>query len=239
MGNVRLQPVVSKSKRENIMSQIRYLPENGGQGFIDVIQTSEMSNPQGGRKAFPGYLKVNYLGIKVLNGKQRDYFIPYEGKYKDREMSVTRKSDGGSYLVTGNILPAAKVIFNPVKANLWYGEGTSRVGPIFAQGSSPNIPGSTSLRDGVYEISVPDEPHNWGDPYMSESSYARLWYPIPIDQDRDGKNDDRFIHCGENSGGCVTVRDVPQWTGIGKYLYNRRLRDGVIGTITVNSSYTG
>jgi hypothetical protein len=201
-----------------------------------------MQNAAGGRIALPGYLKVNYLGIKVLNGKQRDYFIPYEGKWKDRELSVTRKSDGGSYLVTGYILGAAKIIFNPVKANLWYGEGSSRVGPIFTQGSG--TVDSTPLRDGVYELSVPDEPHlDLNNPrhqeYLAQSSYARLWYPIPADQDGNGKDDERFLHCGAVSAGCVTVRDIPQWTGICKYLYNRRLRDGVIGTITVNSSYTG
>jgi hypothetical protein len=225
------------------MPEIRYLPEDGGQGFIDVLKTSEMSNPETkGIVAFPGYLKVNDLGIKVLNGKKRDYFIPYEGIHKDREMSVTRKSDGGSYLVTGYILGPAKIIFNPVKANLWYGEGSARVGPIFAQGST--IQGVAPLRDGVYELSVPDEPHL--DPrypnyqrYLAQSSYARVWYPIPADQNRDGIDDERFLHCGDASAGCVTVRDVPQWTGIYKYLYNRRLRDGVIGTITVNSSYTG
>jgi hypothetical protein len=224
--------------------EIRYLPEIDGSGFITVVKTSEMSNSEQGKTAFPGYLKVNYLGIKILNGKQRDYFIPYEGKHKDREMSITRKSDGGSYLVTGNILGPAKIIFNPVKANLWYGEGSTRVGPIFAQGSSPLVIGSTPLRDGVYELSVPDEPHLnpiWPNyyRYLEQSSYARVWYPIPADQNRDGVPDERFLHCGDVSGGCVTVRDVPQWTAIYKYLYNRRSRDGVIGTITVNSNYTG
>jgi hypothetical protein len=186
------------------MPEIRYLPENGGQGFVDVRMTATGNNII----TLPGYLKLNYLGIKILNGQQRDYFIPYEGKWKDRELSVARKSDGGSYLVTGNILGAAKIIFNPVKANLWYGEGSSRVGPIFAQGSGTLD--STPLRDGVYEFSVPDEPHNDGNAYLPQSNYARLWYPIPLDQNQDGVPDERFLHCGNISGGCVTVRDVPQ-----------------------------
>jgi hypothetical protein len=214
------------------MSGVRYLPEQGGQGFIDVRVTTT-----GAIIALPGYLKLNYLGIKVLNGQQRDYFIPYEGISKNRELSVARKSDGGSYLVTGNILGPAKIIFNPVKANLWYGEGSSRVGPIFAQGTT--IQGVAPLKDGVYEMSVPDEPHNDGDYYLSQSSYARLWYPIPADQNRDGRDDERFLHCGNASAGCIAVKDLPQWTAIYRYLYNRRLRDGVIGTITVDSRYTG
>jgi hypothetical protein len=214
------------------MPEIRYLPEQGGGGFVDVRLTAT-----GEIVALPGYLKLNYTGERVLDGKKRDYFIPYEGKWKNRELSITRKSDGGSYLVTGNILGAAKLIFNPVKANLWYGEGSARIGPIFAQGSG--TVDSTPLRDGVYELSVPDEPHIGGDGYLSKSSYARLWYPIPLDQDRDGVPDERYLHCGSISAGCVTVKDIPQWTGIYKYLYNRRLRDGVIGTVTVSSSYTG
>jgi hypothetical protein len=210
------------------MPEIRYLPEQGGQGFVDVIPAST-----GKTIALPGYLKLNYLGERLVDGKKRDYFIPYEGKWKNRELSITRKSDGGSYLVTGNILGPAKIIFNPVKANLWYGEGSSRVGPIFVQGSGTL--NSKPLRDGVHELSVPDEPHLdltniFHQEYLVESSYARLWYPIPADQDGDGKDDERFLHCGDISAGCVTVKDIPKWTGICKYLYNRRLRNGVIGT---------
>jgi hypothetical protein len=218
------------------MPEIRYLPENGGQGFIDVIQTSEMSNPiTGGRIAFPGYLKVNYLGIKVLNGKQRDYFIPYEGKWKDRELSVTRKSNGGPYLVTGNIVGAARIVVNPVKANLWYGAGSDQVGPVFAQIDTGN-----PIPDGVYEFSVPDEAHrDYGTRYLADTPYALVWYPIPFDKNRDGKDDARYLHCGSVSAGCITVRDFNYWTKLYNYLYNRRLRDGVVGTITVDSRYTG
>lgn len=218
------------------MPEIRYLPENGGQGFIDVIQTSEIQNPiTGGRIAFPGYLKVNYLGIKVLNGKQRDYFIPYEGKWKNRELSVTRKSDGGSYLVTGNIVGAARIVVNPVKANLWYGAGSDQVSPVFAQIDTGN-----PIPDGVYEFSVPDEAHrDYGAQYLADTPYALVWYPIPFDKNRDGKDDARYLHCGNVSEGCITVRDFNYWTKLYSYLYKRRLRDGVIGTITVDSRYTG
>jgi hypothetical protein len=213
------------------VSTVRYLPEQGGQGFVDVRVSST-----GEIVAFPGYLKVNYLGIRILNGKQRDYFIPYEGKWKGRELSITRKNDGGSYLVTGNILGAAKVIFNPIRANLWYGEGSTKVGPIFTQGSSTS---GVPLRDGVYEFSVPDEPHRIAETYLSATSYALVWYPIPLDQNQDGIPDDRYLHCGFRSAGCVTVKDIPYWTNIYRYLYNRRLRDGVIGILTVDSRYTG
>jgi hypothetical protein len=205
---------------------IRYLPEQTGNGFIDVILSAT-----GERKAFPGYLKLNYL----RTANNRDYFIPYEGKWKNREMSVTRKSDGGSYLVEGYILGAARIVVNPVKANLWFGTGSEQVGPIFTQIDTRN-----PIPDGIYELSVPDEPHvEYGTQYLPKTPYALAWYPIPLDKNQDGKDDARYLHCGNVSEGCVTVKDFDYWTKLYKYLYNRRLRDGVVGKLTVDSQYTG
>ena len=205
---------------------VRYLPEQGGQGFVDVIMTAT-----GERIALPGYLKINYLRTR----NNRDYFIPYEGKWKNRELSITRKPDGGSYLVYGYIRSAAQVILNPAKANIWYGTGRNRVGPIFAQ-----IDSSNQIPDGTYDLSVPDEAHrDYGEQYLSQSSYSMVWFPIPLDKDRDGRDDERFLHCGRVSEGCATVRDLNYWTRIYKYLYNRRLRQGVVGTITIDSRFAG
>ncbi len=130
---------------------------------------------------------------------------------------------------------AAKIIVNPVKANLWYGTGSERVGPIFTQIDTGN-----SIPDGIYELSVPDEPHpDAGTQYLSETPYALVWYPIPFDKNKDGADDARYLHCGRVSAGCATVRDFNYWTKLYKYLHNRRLRDGVVGTITVDSGYAG
>jgi hypothetical protein len=205
---------------------IRYLPEQGGQGFVDVIVSST-----GERIALPGYLKSNY--IKIANN--RDYFIPYEGKWKDQELSITRKPDGESYLIEGKILAAARIVVNPTTAKLWYGAVGSEVGPVFAE-IDPQKP----LPDGEYNLSVPDEPHrDFGDQYLNQTSYAMVWYPIPADINQDGIEDDRFLHCGRVSAGCITVRDFSYWTKLHKYLYNRRLRDDVVGIITIDSQYTG
>lgn len=205
---------------------IRYLPEQGGQGFVDVIVSSN-----GERIPLPGYLKSNY--IKIANN--RDYFIPYEGKWKDQELSITRKPDGESYLIEGKVLEAARIVVNPAKEKLWYGAVGSEVGPVFAQ----LFPGNP-LPDGVYNLAVPDEPHrDFGAKYLNETPYAMVWYPIPADINQDGIEDDRFLHCGNVSAGCVTVRDVKHWTKLHRYLYNRRLKDGFVGIVTIDSQYTG
>jgi hypothetical protein len=199
---------------------IRYPPEQGGQGFVDVIASSN-----GARIALPGYLKVNY--IRTTNN--RDYFIPHEGKWKDRELSITRKSDGGSYLVKGRILKAAIIVVNPKTVRLWYGAVGSEVGPIFTQ-----IDPENPLPDGEYKLAVPDEAHrDFGEQYLAQTPYAMVWYPIPYDALV------RYLHCGRRSLGCITIRDIEQWTKIYKYLYNRRLSDDVVGTVVIDSEYEG
>jgi hypothetical protein len=198
---------------------IRYLPEQDDQGFVDVIVIST-----GARIALPGYLKVNY--IRTTNN--RDYFIPYEGKWKNQELSITRKpDDGGSYLVKGRILNAARIVVNPKTARLWYGAVGSQVGPIFAQ-----IDPENPLPDGEYKLSVPDEAHrDFGEQYLDRTQYAMVWYPVIADALN------RYLHCGRVSEGCITVRDIEQWTKIYRYLYNHRLSDDVVGIITINSQY--
>jgi hypothetical protein len=205
---------------------IRYLPEQGGQGFVDVIVTST-----GETIALPGYLKSNY--IKIANN--RDYFIPYEGKWKDQELSITRKPDGESYLTEGKVLGAARIVVNPTTARLWYGAVGSQVSPVVVE-IDPQKP----LPDGVYNLSVPDEPHrDFGAKYLDKTPYAMVWYPIPADINQDGIEDDRFLHCGNVSAGCITVRDFSYWTKLYKYLYNRRLKDGFVGVVTIDSQYKG
>jgi len=66
-----------------------------------------------------------------------------------------------------------------------------------------------------------------------------VWYPILFDANRGGIEGDRFLHCGETSARCITVIDVKHWTKLDNYLYDRRLRDSLVGTIAINSQYVG
>jgi hypothetical protein len=183
---------------------IKFLTQADGKGWILVKRSRDNKQVQ-----LPHYLKVNYL--KTQNN--RDYFISYEGlDFKDTEFSVTRKSDGSSYLVEGKHLPSAKVIFNPRTTHLWYGEGSYEVGPVWA----------------VYV--------EYGDRYLAETPYARCWFRIR----QGGANNlnTRYLHCGDRSDGCITVRDFPYWTKIYNYLFNHRKGDGLsVGTITFNRYY--
>jgi hypothetical protein len=174
-------------------------------------------------------LKVNYL--RTTNN--RDYFIPYESlDHKDTEFSVTRKSDGTSYLVDGQLLPSATVTFNPRTSHVWYGSGSYQVGPIWAVIQNDPLP------DGTYDLELPDYPHrDYGQPYLPESPYALVWFRIRPDGVKNTLNT-RYLHTGSRSNGCVTVKDVPYWTKFYNYLFNHRKGDNLsVGTITINSYY--
>ncbi|MBW4616140.1 MAG: hypothetical protein KME21_23275 [Desmonostoc vinosum HA7617-LM4] len=203
---------------------VKFLTQADGKGWTLVKRSRDNQQVQ-----LPHYLKVNYLRME----NNRDYFIPYESlDHKDTEFSVTRKSDGSSYLVDGQHLPSATVIFNPKTTHLWYGTGSYQVGPIWAV-FTPN----PDLPDGTYDLEIPDYPHvEFGDAYLAQTPYARCWFRIR----KGGANtlDTRFLHTGSVSDGCVTVKDVPYWTKIYNYLFNHRKGDGLsVGTIIFNRYY--
>jgi hypothetical protein len=203
---------------------VKFLTQADGKGWI-LCQRSRDNQLEN----LPHYLKVNYLET-ISN---RDYFIPYEAlDRKDRKYSVARKSDGSSYLVDGQHLSSATVVFNPKTNHLWYGTGSYQVGPVWTV-FTPN----PDLPDGTYDLEIPDYPHvEFGDKYLSQTPYTRCWFRIR----KGGANtlDTRFLHCGDASDGCVTVRDIPYWTKIYNYLFNHRKGDSFsVGTITLNRYY--
>jgi hypothetical protein len=76
-------------------------------------------------------------------------------------------------------------------------------------------------------LEIPDEVHNLGNAYISQSRVATTWFRV-------GHSGDRFLHTGHVSLGCTTVTDVPKWTEIYNYLIRRRKGDlKSVGTIQV------
>jgi hypothetical protein len=203
---------------------IKFLTQADGYGWTMVVRSRDQK-----LVSLPHYLKVNYL----RTANNRDYFIPYEGlSFKDTEFNVARKADGSSYLVDGKHLPAAKVIFNPRTTHLWYGEDSYQIGPVWAI-FTPR----PDLADGTYDLEIPDYPHvEFGDKYLSQTPYARCWFRIL----KGGANniDTRYLHPGQISDGCVTVKDLPYWTKLYNYLFNHRKGDSLsVGTITFDRNY--
>jgi hypothetical protein len=203
---------------------VKYLTQENGKGWTQCLRSRD-----GNWFNLPHYLKVNYL----RTANKRDYFIPYESTYANSEFSAARNpKDGSSYLVDGQHLPAARVVFNPRTNHLWYGEGSYEVGPVYAV-FTPN----PDLPDGTWDLEIPDYDHvEYGTPYLSGTPYALVWFRIR----QGGSNtlSTRYLHPGNRSDGCVTVKDLPYWTKIYNYLFNHRKGDGMsVGTITFNRYY--
>jgi hypothetical protein len=147
----------------------------------------------GGEVSLPQFLKV-----RVQNKKDgREYFEILEGANKGQRANVSVRSDGGSYLVkTAGHLPTASVRFNRDQQALWYGER----GPFNA--FSGEFDSFTRVPTGLYRLQIPFAPSSETRPeYYRYTDYHKTWFRLGTDP-----IGSRFLHVGEISEGCVTVR---------------------------------
>lgn len=188
----------------------KHVTNADGKGWLIVKWSDGSTVP-----ALPQFLLVD--SIKTEGG--RDYFKVLEGPRLGKEASVKRKSDGGSYLGTGNPTEsAATVKFNRTTGQLWYGDS----GPIKATTQAGN-----PAPLGLHDIEIPDEVHRMGEPYQIDSPFATTWFRV-------GHAGDRYLHPGRVSAGCVTVTDTKKWTDVYNCLIKRRKGDNKsVGTIEV------
>lgn len=185
------------------------------QGWLTVKRESDDE-----RVSLPHHLKVNYR----RTAQRRDYFEALEGVHKGVDFSVTWTPYDTSYLMPyAPRFGAGRVRFNRRTNQLWY---PGYAGPITAITST-----TKPVPRGTFDLQIPDHPHAFGRPYLDRSPYTTAWFRI-LTGPRD-EMDDRYLHAGANSLGCVTVQDVPKWTGIFQYLIDRRKSDVAVGTITV------
>lgn len=84
----------------------------------------------------------------------------------------------------------------------------------------------------IYDLEIPYEPHHlYGEPYENFSLYAKTWFRI-------GHTGDRYLHLGEVSRGCITVRAGDNKPGAWDEIYRRlivsRMGDSMnVGTVSV------
>lgn len=106
----------------------------------------------------------------------------------------------------------------------------------------------TPLPVGTYKILAPDFSHgitqdnegNWGalaSQYLSEYQEMKnynVWFPIEY-ADPKTKRQDRYIHAGHISHGCVTIYDMNKWNDLYDYLISHRdpVNDKYIGEIEI------
>lgn len=184
---------------------IRYVSNADNEGWL-LVKLSGNSNPE----ALPQFLRVEYKEADA----RRDIFNIIEGVHGGKEGSVKQKEGGGSYLIEGDPKQtAAKVHFVIDSKKLWYQMDGLWIGPIDTMTEPTN-----KVPVGIHDIEIPDAPHKVPDEYVNQSIFAKTWFRI-------GHSGDRYLHPGNVSAGCVTVKDIPKWTEIYNHLINRRKND--------------
>lgn len=177
------------------MSETRYVAASPSDNWL-LIQLDG-----GERVSLPYGLKVEFHG----RSKQRDSFTIAEGVHKGKRGSVVQKSANESYLTaTLAHLPGGRILFDTKSQRLKFGNS----GPYNAfSGSGPGVENGravtyTAVAPGSYALAIPAYPSNkTRAAYGQWTRYHKTWFRLGLDH-----RGSRFLHAGEISDGCVTVR---------------------------------
>lgn len=193
-----------------VASAIRYAEDVDGHGWLRV-----RPDTTGEEFSIPVHLKVRY--DTAYEG--REYFIILEGVKKGVTASVSEKSDGTSRF--------SKINSHRKPVNLTYSLSKKTLQCDRKKYKTTDYPDAPWIK-GVYDIAIPDYPHELGLRYAKDVSHATTWFRI---NHRDG---DRYVHTGGISRGCITIIERGRWDELYAVLISARKDDGMhIGTLTV------
>lgn len=163
--------------------------------------------------ALPKYLRVDF--IKREN--DRDFFRIKEGVNRGREVSI-RLENGRSSLSSErvNYHPAVMLTFKKSEKTL-----QTPVGNIDA-----NTDATNPIANGEHPIHIPDFPHGLGRRYTQSASIATVWFFLGTAQRAVQGTNDRYLHPGAISEGCVTVTRLSKWNQLCEYLLRSRWNGG-------------
>lgn len=182
----------------------------GFDGWLNVKR-----EPTGQVIALPEYLQVEFGHAK----DGRDFFQVLEGAERGRSFSVKQ----------GN-LKQGWPTYHPA-AQLEFAIGTQKLSGFGITVKAITAPGASAVPIGIHPIQLPDFPHELGSGYINQSPYAKTWFYLGRGVAVPGNND-RYLHTGRVSLGCVTV-DPTAWTELYRFLVRSRGVDGTVGSILV------
>ncbi|WP_294834085.1 hypothetical protein [uncultured Gilliamella sp.] len=207
-----------------------YVNKVADDGYVTVLLDGE------GEVRFGLYMYTKLTLFGINNNGDRVRFKIEDGEYKGRIGSMVIKKGVDTHLGVispDNSIPTIKVKYGKFVTN-WYSKprdeildqqfATLTVGNISVQvtlNSDWNTPNRTPLPEGIYEISVPDGGHNpkQTDFYTVGNRPVKnykIWFPIlPL-------SEERFIHVGHLSHGCVSIVDYEKYPEIHDYLVKHR-----------------
>ena len=188
---------------------------------IDVIRYMEETDEwwikvkiDGEDVALPAFLKVKLNS----SDSHRDYFTILEGAYQWKDASIRLSPENESYLLTEN--PHKKPVI------LTYSISKKEFilnDKIYHATDDPEYP----LKEGKYDIEIPDAPHKDGELYTDKATKAKAWFRI-------GHNWERYIHTWQVSHWCVTLTQQEKWDELYSVLIRARKWDSKsIGVLEV------
>jgi hypothetical protein len=123
--------------------------------------------------------------------------------------------------------------FSMLVGKLWMGarSGEGSRGPYSVRVEVGDLPGLLAPgSDGWSALGIPDFPH---DGYYA-AKWDRLWFPIYTGAANIKAlyNDERYLHCGKYSNGCLSV-DPDNWDTIYEYLIHRRKGPTRVGAVHI------
>jgi len=195
---------------ETKITDIDWYIEEQNNGFLQVIMED------GTHESLPAFLGVLFH----YSEDRRDYFTILEGVLKGKKGSMKQKKDGRSYILVGN--PHT----NPVQMSFPVASGTLTINnkkyKVIKDLSSP-------WKKGLYDIEIPDHIHELGKPYLNEASKAMVWFHVGHEY-----QDERYIHTGKHTAGCITLSEIERWDEIYNALIKARKSDSKsIGTLEI------
>ena len=80
----------------------------------------------------------------------------------------------------------------------------------------------------LYDIAIPDYPHKGGESYLDKATLAKVWFKVSH------PDNERYLHTGERTAGCITLTEVERWDELCKVLLKARRGDGEsIGVVEI------
>lgn len=188
---------------------IQYVPdEDAGDGWLKARLEQNKSV-----ESLPAYLKVK---IERADTK-REYLTILEGSYQGKTASVALRKDGSSQFISKVRHEAM------VRAKYFISKKTFILnGKKYQTVDYPQSP----WKRGLYDIEIPDYPHQGGRNYLDKSARALTWFRI-------GHSGDRYLHTGGYSRGCMTVIETTRWMEIYHALIKARKDTISVGVLEI------
>jgi len=197
----------------------RFVANTSSRGWLTIKHEDGLTQPN----VIPYALKVKLDQVK----DSREYFTILEGPLAGHKASVKLADDGKSYLSPEILHTSASFLtYSKKNQTLTLDINGAKTDYLITMNDEKPIP------NGKYDLEIPYEPHHrHGEPYESFSLFAKTWFRI-------GHTGDRYLHLGEFSDGCVTVRAGENHPGAWDEIYRRlivsRMGDSMnVGTLLV------